>query len=174
MTTPVLVLIVPDAAHPAAHAEAAFSRYQAAGGFGLEVRSDRAAVLAAVRDSVDADRHLVIWDASAGMPPKEIEILVHGLTPGEWRAGTRRASLSVVRGGTGLDRVIANTTGGLRRAAGLSSESCPPCLAVPLAFVRAHIDRLSALSVSGWTTILLRAARREGIRVVEAPVMSAS
>ncbi len=172
---PTLIMIVLEAGRSPGPVTAAFAKYRAAAGtFALDVRSDRAAVLSALQDDPGSDRHLVLWDASAGMPPKEIEILVHGLAPGSWRAGTRRAALSVSRGGTAWGRWSARIAGGLRRAAGNLSESRPPCLAVPAAFIRDRIDQLSAAAETEWTAILVRAARREGIRIVEAPVMSAS
>jgi hypothetical protein len=168
------VLIVGDAAHPAAPVEAAFGRYRTAGGLALDISSGRAVFLDSIRGSADPRGHLVIWDGSAGMPPKEIEILVHGLASGEWRMGTRRAALSVSRSGAGMGRAFRKAAGALRRAAGLPSESNPPCFAVPVPFVRSHADRLSAAPEKEWAALMLRAARREGVRVVEAPVMSAS
>ncbi len=170
-SAPLLMLFASKAKSHIECARFSFEKYLSSGGLGVDVLVGPEDLWDAVQKNHGSDRSLILWDASAGMPPKEIEMLIHGLSIGEWRAGVRHAPLSVCRGGSGRERKFGLALGSLRRLAGLVSDSHPPCLALPLSFVRSHQNLLSTAPEADWVSLLIKASRRNQIRIVEAPVM---
>lgn len=159
-----------------------FERYHAAGGTEAEVLSGGERALERLRQMSSARTSaapsmppppatIVCWNAAAGMPPKEIEVLVRGLAPGEWRAGSRNAALSEGRGLKRWARRRGRWTGFIRARLGLFSDPHPPCIALPASAVLSLAAQLSAAPDRDWIGVLLGCARRDRVRVVEAPVM---
>lgn len=172
-----LVIVHADRSEWTADCVQRFERYRSAGGMDARVveagpSSDLLSVLARSAGSREAGSGpAVLWDASAGMPCKEIELLVRGIGPGEWRAGVRYSRLSVCRGADRIRGRAPAFLSAVRRLAGLVSDPCPPCLALPARTLIDVLTRYPGTGVSGWTHRLLAEARRSGTRIIEAPVM---
>lgn len=170
-SAPLLVLFASKAKSHIERARVSFEKYLSAGGLRVDLLAGVEDLWGEVQKYHNPDRSLILWDASAGMPPKEIEMLIHGLNDGEWRAGVRHASLSVCRGGSGWERKFGLALGSLRRRVGLISDPHPPCLAAPLSFVQSQQDLLNRTPETDWISVLIKASRRGRVRMIEAPVM---
>lgn len=151
----------------AADCEKSFDRYRAASGCELRVEALGA-------DGAPSASRLpqVLWDASAGVPPKEIEALLARSSAGSgWCAGVRSADPREVRGLGRATAIWMKGAGQVRKFLGQVSDGRPPCLVLPRSEFDQHRSSLEPLPPDRWIRELLRSAARKGTRVPEAPVM---